>query len=138
MDGTHLSLRLKHGVHTIFLFVDSLKPFSDINTKLLDVLRERYPQGTLTTSQGPTPIPPSDATTKVYYARLNNPVDPADGWKPLDISDKDTPVKKGITDNTVLAFAIYEDGREPDEVEFLVDWPTLYDYDEETDANGDA
>ncbi|PKS08353.1 hypothetical protein jhhlp_005297 [Lomentospora prolificans] len=133
MDGANLSLRFKHGVHTIFLFVDSLKPFSNLDAQLLEVLRERYPDGFLTTSQGPTPIPSGDAT--IYYARLKNPVDPTEGWKRLEVSSKDTPNKKGISDNSTLAFAIYEKGTEPDEVEFLVDWPSLDDY-EDQDIEG--
>ncbi|CAI4218452.1 unnamed protein product [Parascedosporium putredinis] len=135
MDGSMLSLRLKHGVHTIFLFVDALEPFSSLDAQLLEVLRERYADGYLTTSQGSTPIPSGDAT--VYYARLKNSVDPSEGWKRLDVLGKDTPSKKGIADNSVLAFAIYEEGQEPDEVEFLVDWPSLDDYEEE-DAEGNG
>lgn len=129
MDGTHLSLRFKHGLHTVFLFVDPLQPISTMSALLLDILRERYPDGELSTSQGPTPIPTPGSETKLVYANLNNPLDPADGWERLELSDSDTPSRKGIKDGSVLAFAMAAAGA-ADDVEFVVDWPTVEDYDE--------
>jgi hypothetical protein len=133
MDGTHLSLRFKHGLHTIFLFVDPLQPISKMSTLLLDTLRERYPEGELSTSQGPTHIPAPDAPdTKLVYASLNNPLDPSDGWERLELSDEDTPSSGGITDGSVLAFSIVTG--EAGDVDFVVDWPTLEDYEEGDDT----
>ncbi|SPO02578.1 uncharacterized protein DNG_05251 [Cephalotrichum gorgonifer] len=136
MDGTHLSLRFKHGLHTIFLFVDPLQPVSAMTTLLSDVIRERYPDGELATSQGPTPIPSADLEEKLVYAKLTNPADPAEGWQRLDLKPSDTPGRKGITDGSVLAFAIAEAGRNAEDVEFVVDWPVM-DEDEFGEDEGD-
>lgn len=126
MDGTHLSLRFKHGLHTIFLFVDPLQPVSAMTAQLLDVLRERYPGGELESTQGPTRLPgPDDEETKLVYGKLKNPGDPAEGWQRLELKGTDTPSRKGITDGMVLGFAIVGEGE--DEVEFNVDWPSAGD-----------
>ncbi|KND91090.1 hypothetical protein TOPH_04400 [Tolypocladium ophioglossoides CBS 100239] len=86
VDEAHISVRFKHGVHTIYLFVDALAPFSAVTQELLDLLRERYPSG-LTTSVAPpkqTPVP-SDA--KLAYGVLTVPNDPSRGWKRLKVGE---------------------------------------------------
>ena len=136
MDGSHLSLRLKHGLHTIFLFVDPLQPVSAMSAQLIAVLHERYPEGELTTSQGPTPIPGPDAEAKVMYGKLRNPGDVTEGWLRMEIKDQETPSKGGITDGSLLAFAFVPEGTEEEDVEFVVDWPSVEDIegDETLDA----
>lgn len=136
MDGPQLSLRLKHGLHTIFLFVDPLAPVTAMTAQLLDALRERYPDGELQSSRGPSRIPAPGAEASVVYGTLRNPGDPAEGWQRLEMEGSDTPSGKGITDGAALAFAFAgEDGDE--EVEFAVDWPSV-DEDEGDDTLGSA
>ncbi len=118
-----LSLKFKHGTHTVFLFVDALGPFSKITEELLEVLRERYPDGLSVSSSRPdlTKIPAADQRVRVSYAVLNSPRDTSSGWRNLDISGKETPVSKGLKENAVVAFAIQtdDDAAEPNfEVEF--------------------
>lgn len=129
MDGTQLSLRFKHGLHTVFLFIDPLQPVSAVTAQLLDALRERYPEGELRSSQGPTPIPGPDAETTVVYGKLKNPGDAAEGWQRLELKDGDTLSRKGVTDGSVLAFAFADDDEGAEDVEFAVDWPSVDEYD---------
>ncbi|KAL1866243.1 hypothetical protein VTK73DRAFT_4858 [Phialemonium thermophilum] len=128
-DEVDITIRFKHGIHTIFLFVDPLSPFSQITADLLEVLRERYPDG-LTASVAPpktTPVPSEkDKKVRVAYAVMRNPNDPMQGLRPLDVSDGDTPVDKGIKDNSVLAFALLgPDADEDKDVQFDVVWSQL-------------
>lgn len=126
-DDTDLRLRLKYGKHTIFLFVDPLAPFSDITTELVQVLRERYPDGLSASRASPsaTPLPADGEEFHVAYAILKTPSDPSQGWKNLNITGTEKPIDLKIKQNTVLAFAFQ------DELEatapFNVEWPS---YDE--------
>lgn len=122
VDETHLSVRFKHGIHTIYLFVDTLSPVSDITTELLQLLRERYPQG-LTTSVEPPQTTPVPDSAQLAYAVLNVPTDPSRGWKKLKVGEQAefTPLKAGMKDNAIVAFAFVEDL--DDEAVFEVEWP---------------
>ncbi|KPM35951.1 hypothetical protein AK830_g10622 [Neonectria ditissima] len=123
LDDTHISVRFKHGIHTIYLFVDALAPFRSITAQLLEVLQERYPKG-LTTSLDPpstTPVP-EGADASLAYAVLSVPNDPSRGWKQLSPSKFDsTPTKLGLKNNSLVAFTFVED--EDDEPAFEVEWP---------------
>ena len=124
VDDTHISVRFKHGVHTVYLFVDTLAPMSAVSQELLELLRERYPSG-LTTSVAPpaqTPIP-SDA--RLAYGVLAVPNDPSRGWKQLKVgADEElSPTKCGLKDNSIVAFAVLGEGDDKDDVEFQVEWP---------------
>lgn len=122
VDDTHISVRFKHGIHTIYLFVDTLAPVSDITSELLLLLRERYPQG-LTTSVDPPEVTPVPESTELAYAVLNVPTDPSKGWKKLKIGEQAafTPLKAGMKDNGIVAFAFVDDLE--DEAVFEVEWP---------------
>ncbi|KAI1138099.1 hypothetical protein F5Y05DRAFT_385184 [Hypoxylon sp. FL0543] len=128
-----LSVRFKYGVHTIVLFVDPTKPFSDLADELLEILRDRYPDGltasTLTSEKTELPDDPS----QIQFALPKSPIDLSQGWTPLRVGKKDTPASKRIQDNSVMAFAFGpRDADEDFEVEFEVDFPQLQDeYDEE-------
>jgi hypothetical protein len=130
VDDTQISVRFKHGIHTIYLFVDALAPFADVTKELLELLRDRYPAG-LTTSTSPpleTKIPAGDA--KIIYGVLKSPRDPLRGWKTLEIGDGSTytPSKCGLENNSIVAFAF------PDhegEAEFEVEWPREWEEEEE-------
>jgi hypothetical protein len=127
-DDGLLSLRLKHGIHTIFILAEPTEPFSKITEELLEVLRERYPEG-LTTSVAPpktTPVPAADDEYQVSYGILKAPTDPSQGWKKLSLEDGDTPSAKGLKNNTVIAFALLGPGETPSAT-FDVEFPELDD-----------
>jgi hypothetical protein len=122
VDDTHISVRFKHGVHTIYLFVDSLAPVSEVTKELLQLLQERYSEG-LTTSLEPPKTTAVPDVTEVAYAVLNVPTDPTRGWKKLKIGEQGefTPLKAGMKDNGIVAFAFVESL--DDEPRFEVEWP---------------
>lgn len=126
MDDAHISVRFKHGIHTIYLFVDALAPFSAVTSELLELLRDRYPSG-LTTSITPpsqTSIPPD---ARLAYAVLVMPTDPSKGWKRLKVGEDEerTPTKCGLKSNSIVAFSVLSDDDDvDDDVRFKVEWPT--------------
>lgn len=116
-------MRFKHGIHTIYLYVDSLSPVSAVSKDLRELLQDRYPRGLTASLDSPTktPIPSEDVT--IAYAVLNVPNDPTRGWKRLNIPDERriSASKAGLKDNGIVAFAFVED--EDEEPVFLVEWP---------------
>ncbi|KAM5343454.1 hypothetical protein ACJ41O_011991 [Fusarium nematophilum] len=121
VDDAHISVRFRHGIHTIFLYVDAIAPFSKVIDELLDVLTERYPQG-LTTLIAPPKTAVVTKDTTLIFGVLNVANDPSRGWKKLKIGNGDsTPNKLGLKDNSLVAFAVVDD--EDDEPEFEVEWP---------------
>ena len=122
VDEAHISVRFKHGVHTIYLFVDALAPFSAITQELLELLRERYPDG-LTTSVAPPKQTRVPSNAKLAYGVLTVPNDPSRGWKRLKTGQDEeyNPTKCGLKDNSIVAFALLED--DDDEALFEVEWP---------------
>ncbi|KOS18191.1 hypothetical protein ESCO_003330 [Escovopsis weberi] len=132
VDDAHISVRFKYGVHTIFLFVDALAPFSAITEELLGLLRERYPDGLMksTTSSEKTPVPGADAAQRIVYGVLSVPDDPSQGWKKLKLGARDsfTPSRCGVKDNSIVAFTfVSADGEEAvledEDVQFEVEFP---------------
>jgi hypothetical protein len=132
VDDTHISVRFKHGVHTIYLFVDTLSPVSEVTTELLKLLRERYPEG-LTTALNPPKTTSVPESTDIAYAVLNVPTDPTRGWKRLKTGERGefTPLKAGMKDNGIVAIAFVDSS--DDEAIFEVEWPR-----EDEDAYEDA
>jgi hypothetical protein len=106
-DDVDLSVRFMYGVHTIFLIVDPLAPFSKVSHDLLEALREQYPDGLKPSvdAMEPTAIPGADNELETVYALPKSPTDLSRGWKKLDLREGDTPAKKGIKDNAAVAFA---------------------------------
>jgi hypothetical protein len=123
-DGLQLSLRFKHGIHTIFLFVDPLEKFSDVTQQLLAALRARYSAEGLTSFDQPDraiKIPANEEGQTLHYAVLADPTDASQGWKDLKIRDDvDTPAGKRLKPNDMLAFAF---AGADEEAQFVVDWP---------------
>lgn len=114
-------MRFKHGIHTIYLFIDSLAPISAVTTELLELLQERYPQG-LTTAIAPPKTTEVPADARLAYGVLTVPNDPSRGWKKLNTDGgESTPTKLGLKNNSLVAFAVVDD--EEDEVVFEVEWP---------------
>ncbi|KAI0137683.1 hypothetical protein F4776DRAFT_623023 [Hypoxylon sp. NC0597] len=128
-----LSINFKYGIHTIILFVDPTNPFRDIADELLEILKERYPEGLKASlvSQEKTKLP--DDPLQIEFALPKSPTDLSQDWNPLKAGKKDTPASKGLKDNSVVAFAFRpQDADEDYEVEFVVDFPRFQDdYEEE-------
>lgn len=125
IQDTDLSIRFKHGNHTIFLFVDPTRPFADAARELLEILRERYPDGLTTSALPPKKTAlPSDAG-RIEFAVLRSKLDPSKGWRPLKIAQaEDTPASQGLQENAMVAFAIRPEGdEEEEELAFEVDFP---------------
>ncbi|KAF4991848.1 hypothetical protein FGRMN_7566 [Fusarium graminum] len=121
VDDAHISVRFKHGIHTIYLFIDALAPFSNVTAELLSVLGERYPHG-LTTSISPFRTTTVNADSTLAYGALKVPNDPSAGWVKLKTGNgESTPTKLGLKNNSLIAFTVLDD--EDDEPEFEVEWP---------------
>ena len=125
IDESHVLLRFKHGIHTIFLFVDVVATRADVSAQLLRVLRDRCPDG-LRTSTEPgapvTPIPGVDAEpsapadddnydgrtleSRVEFAKPTNPRFPAHGgWTALDVRPDEMLLRKAeLKNGGTLAF----------------------------------
>lgn len=139
IHDTDLSIRFKHGNHTIFLFVDPTSTFSEVAKELLEILKERYPGGLTTSAVPPKKTAlPSDASS-IEFAVLKNKADTSKGWTPLKTTpEEDTPASQGIQENSMVAFAIRpeedeEKADEDEELAFEVDFPGYEDdYPEES------
>ncbi|KAF9872580.1 hypothetical protein CkaCkLH20_10077 [Colletotrichum karsti] len=131
IDDTFYSIRFKYGVHTILMFIDSQQKFSEITTSLLDVLRDRFPDGLAIKQGSPetTDIPEGDV--ELAYALPVNANDLSQGWKNIKVKSSDTPIGKGLRDGCPVAFSF-----DLDEPEFLVEIPSLDDDVEEEEAMG--
>lgn len=130
-----ISLRLKYGVHTIFLLADPLAPFYEITTELFSILRDRHADG-LRASQDepPQPIPQNGADAHVSYGVLKDPHDESKGWKDLKIEGSENPASVGLKNNTMVAF-IVRDADEADEApRFVVQWPKLEEDEDEVEG----
>ncbi|KAL6910101.1 hypothetical protein GGI43DRAFT_1177 [Trichoderma evansii] len=129
-DDANLSVRFKYGIHTIFLFVDALAPFSSVTEELLAVLKERYPDGLIRSNSSPDERTPIPDTANITYGVLRVPTDPSRGWKVLKLGEDAfyTPTKCGLKDNSIVAFAFDShddegDDGEEEETVFTVEWP---------------
>ncbi|KJK78168.1 hypothetical protein H634G_06340 [Metarhizium anisopliae BRIP 53293] len=123
VDDGHISLRLKHGIHTIFMFADAQAPMSEITKELLELLSERYPEG-LTTVVSPLKTMTIPANPKLAYGVLNVPNDPSRGWKRIKTGEDEssTPTACGLKNNSIVAFRFVSD-LEDEDVLFEVEWP---------------
>lgn len=130
-----ISLRLKYGVHTIFLLADPLAPFTNITTELFSILRDRHADGLRAAhDEPPQPLPKQGAEARVAYGILRDPHDESRGWKDLKIDGSETPIDKDLKNNAMVAFVI-RDASEADEApHFVVQWPKLEDEDEEEEG----
>lgn len=131
-----LSIRFKHGNHSIFLFVDPMAKFSHIQEELLEIIKERYPDGLTTSTIPPKQTQLPDDASQIKFALLKNKTDPTQGWKPLDFTKDDVPADKGFEDNMMVAFAIASDDEDSaDDVEFEVEFPS---YEEEAEDGAES
>lgn len=125
VDEAHVSVRFKHGIHTIYLFVDTHDSMAAVSRELRSLLRERYPDG-LTTSLDPpkkTTVPEESENPTMAYAVLNVPNDPTRGWKRLKYDDEEAAnaATTGMKQNGIVAFSFLDNS--DDEAIFEVEWP---------------
>ncbi|KAH6887739.1 hypothetical protein B0T10DRAFT_490262 [Thelonectria olida] len=124
INDTIITLRFRLGMHAIFLFVDTLKPFSAVTPELLELLRERYPDGMKASLNPPKTVPvPAGSDADIAYAtmvQVSN--ESAAEWKRIESRLMETtPEALGLKNNDILAFAFVED--QDDEVDFEVEFP---------------
>lgn len=121
---SQISVRFRHGIHTIYLFLDPAEPFSTVSQELLSLLSDRYPNG-LTSTLEPEKTTPIGDGANLAYAVLTVPNDPSRGWKKLNVGadQEHTPTKCGITDNSVVAFTFLQAAEDEDDTVFDVEWP---------------
>ncbi|KAK5654026.1 hypothetical protein OQA88_7703 [Cercophora sp. LCS_1] len=129
VDDPEFTLRLKHGIHTVFLFVMPDWTFAQLSAELLEILRDRFPDGlqTSTGASGPpkTTAVPDDNDTKIVYGVPRKADDLSKGWRNLKASDDDTLASKKLTDLTAVAFALVDPMDDDEEVEFEVELPSF-------------
>ncbi|KAL2159396.1 hypothetical protein VTH06DRAFT_2400 [Thermothelomyces fergusii] len=129
LEDRELSVRLKYGMHTIFIIAMADWSFSRLTAELLSILRDRYPNG-LNTSTNPaesqiTPVPANDGDVKVAYALPKNPNDLNQGWRAIKATETDTIGKKGLTDMCSVAFTFLEPGADDASARFVVEVPII-------------
>ncbi|KAK2055018.1 hypothetical protein LY76DRAFT_596424 [Colletotrichum caudatum] len=120
IDDTFLSVRFKYGAHTILMFVDGLQKFSEITASLLEVLRDRFPDGLTVSHTSPKTTALPEGDVQLAYALPVNATDLTQGWKNIKADNDDTPFVKGLKDNCVVAFSF-----DADAPKFVVDVPSL-------------
>ncbi|KAL1837595.1 hypothetical protein VTJ49DRAFT_3613 [Mycothermus thermophilus] len=139
VDDLQISLRLRYGVHVIFIIAMLDWTFEQLTTELLSILRDRYPEGlrrepplpslpglpTAPSSEETTPIPAEGADVRVAYALPQNPNDFSAGWKNLKAQPGDTLKKKGIKDWSSLAFVFVDADESDADTEFHVVVPSV-------------
>ncbi|KAK1998076.1 hypothetical protein LX36DRAFT_634969 [Colletotrichum falcatum] len=130
IDDTFFSVRFKYGAHTILMFVDGQQKFSEITASLLEVLRDRFPDGLTISHTSPKTTALPEGDVQLAYALPVNAADLTQGWKNIKAEDDDTPLIKGLKDNCVVALSF-----DADAPEFLVDVPSL-DEEMEDDEEG--
>ncbi|KAK0668186.1 hypothetical protein QBC41DRAFT_322352 [Cercophora samala] len=125
---TALTIILKHGITSVFLFASPSWTFEKLSADLLEVLRDRYPEGLATSTEEDstiTPIPAEDADVRVVFGTPRDADDYTKGFKKFDVGPKDTLGKKGLKKVSTLAFALLEPDQDEDEpVKFEVAFPT--------------
>jgi hypothetical protein len=124
INDTIITLRFRFGMHAIFLFVDTLKPFSAVTPELLELLRERYPDGLKASINPPKTVAvPLESDAEIAYATMVQVSNESIAeWKRLEPRFmKQTPEALGMKNNDILAFAFVDD--QDDEVDFEVEFP---------------
>ncbi|KAK4646868.1 uncharacterized protein QC761_100860 [Podospora bellae-mahoneyi] len=124
---TALTIILKHGITSVFLFASPSWTFEKLSANLLEVLRDRYPEGVPKSTEKEsaiTPIPTEDADVRVVFGTPRDADDYTRGFKKFDVSPEDTLGKKGLKKVSTLAFALLEPDQDEDEpVKFEVAFP---------------
>ena len=139
VDDTEITLKFKYGLHTICIIAGLDWPFSRINSELLSILQERYPDGLTARDEElgelkttPVPGPGDEDTVKLAYGipKNNNPDDPktktSDDWDELEFRDTDkVKDKRKLKDMTDVAFLLLDADDDGENLEWVVNTPTL-------------
>ncbi|KAK3936222.1 hypothetical protein QBC46DRAFT_296657 [Diplogelasinospora grovesii] len=130
VDSPEITIRMKHGIHTIFMFVGLDDSFSKITDELLTILRDLYPDG-LTTSIHPpkqTSVPASNTEVRVVYGLPKNLSNLSLGWERFDVKETDRPFDRSeLRNNCSVAFTLIGAGERDENAQFEVEIPTLED-----------
>lgn len=131
VDDPRITLRLKCGIHTIFLFVMLDWTFAKVSEELLQILHDRYPNGLMfSVDAEPIPLPEGDVKV-VYGIPRSSTGDLNHGWKRLKVEDDDTVESSKLADVSPVAFALVDPEKAEGNVSFDVTIPQLEDYDED-------
>ncbi|KAK3392861.1 hypothetical protein B0H63DRAFT_443159 [Podospora didyma] len=139
VDDTQITLKFKHGLHTICIIAGLDWDFSHLNSELLSILQDRYPEGlsarddelgAITTT--PVPGPGDEATVKLVYGIPKNksPDDlkptSSEDWVELQYQDTDK-IKdhRKLKDMSDVAFLLLDADDDGENVEWIVNTPTL-------------
>lgn len=136
-----ISLCMRYGIHTFTLLVEPLAPFSNITAELLFAIRDRDPDNRgLLASPGaqPVSVPPEGHDVHISYGVLKDPNDSEKGWKDLKIEGGETPVSKGLRNNSLVAFVIRGADEADEAPEFVAQWPQLNEPDEVDEDEDDG
>ena len=128
-----MTIRLKHGMHIIFLFASPDWTFGRLSQELFEILQDRYPKG-LTTSIAPprtTPVPKTMADARFAFAVPKDPEDLSKGWRNLQAKSQHTLADKRLKDQSVVAFTLLDEDDDDGDAEFEVVEPTFDDEEEE-------
>ncbi|KAK4187932.1 hypothetical protein QBC35DRAFT_217940 [Podospora australis] len=107
---TALTLILKHGTATVFLFASPSWTFSELSSKLFACIRDRFPDG-LPTSKIPfktTAVPTAEEEDawRIVYGVQKDKENVRKGFRELRAEDTDTLRSKGLQDLTTMAFSL--------------------------------
>lgn len=129
-----ICLRMRYGIHTFSLLVDPLAPFSTVTTELFFALRDRSEQGLkASAADPPEPLPPVGKDVQVSYGVLKDQHNVNKGWKDLDVQGDETPVSKGLKNNALVAFVIWDPEELDEAPDFVAQWPRLEEDDDDDD-----
>ena len=133
IDDPSIGLRLKFGIHTIYLLVDPLIEFSQLGEMLLEILHDRYPEGLRKELdfEELVPIPTEGDDIKIAWAVQKDPMDVEKGWKNLRVKGGETLASKQLVHTTALAFTFVEEMTPDSEIDFHVAIPPEDVYEEE-------
>lgn len=120
------------------MLIDPDEPFNTITKELLDLLRDRYPDGLSAIVGDPKklaiPAEEDEEDFVIDYGVPLNPLDLEEGWTDLDISsDLDTVSSKNLPEGATLAFIIR--GVNETKRNFVVEPPTSGLADEEGEGD---
>ncbi|KAK1827391.1 hypothetical protein QBC39DRAFT_291217 [Podospora conica] len=126
------TIRLKHGIHTIYLPVNINTTFAELGETLMPILRECYPNG-LTSSLNPfekTAIPAEGEVFKIAWGGMIDVTDVTEGWQSLKVRKGDTLGGKKLGKGSSVAFEFVRECIAESDLKFRVEIPPEEEYDD--------